>query len=146
LSLAIEESIVVGARPEAVWRLISDPVSWRFWWPKCRSAETVDRKPLREGSELVLVLELGLLPINWHAKVEVMQPNRALMLDGHGFGVRGRHAFYLEEKRNGTQVREREAFEGWGLIPFQLLGLAHGTSVMFKENLKGLRKMAERSL
>jgi hypothetical protein len=92
------------------------------------------------------VLELGFFPITLRPTVEVAQPNRALLWVGRGMGVTGRHAFYLEPKANGTQVRQRETFEGWGVPLFRLLRFEHATAVMFKQNLKGLRRMAERSV
>src|SRR6185503_11136589 len=54
--LLIEESIRIGAPPETIWKFLSEPQSWRFWWPNCRLAETADRRPLRDGSQLELVL------------------------------------------------------------------------------------------
>ena len=101
MALLIEESIRVGAAPETIWKFLSEPQSWRYWWPNCRLAETADRRPLRDGSQLELVLELGLFPITFRPTVEVAQPNRALLWVGRGFGVTGRHAFYLEQKSNG---------------------------------------------
>ena len=146
MPLLIEESIRIGAAPETIWKFLSEPQSWRFWWPNCRLAETKDRRPLRDGSQLELVLELGLFPITFRPTVEVAQPNRALLWVGRGMGVTSRHAFYLEPKPNGTEVRQRETFEGWGVPLFRLLRLQHATATMFKQNLRGLRKMAERSL
>ena len=146
MPLLIEESIRIGAAPETIWKFLSEPQSWRFWWPNCRLAETMDRRPLRDGSQLELVLELGLFPITFRPTVEVAQPNRALLWVGRGLGVTSRHAFYLEPKPNGTEVRQRETIEGWGVPLFRLLRLQHATAVMFKQNLRGLRKMAERSL
>ena len=146
MTLAVEDSIHVGAAPEKVWRLVSDPFGWRFWWPQCKSAETVDRKPLRDGSQLEMTLQLGLVPFTVRATVEIAQPPRALLWIGKAFGVTARHAFYLEAKPNGTRVRERETFDGGGLLLFRLLRFEHATAVMFKQNLRGLKRMAERGL
>ena len=52
MTIAVEEAILVGAPPESVWRFLADPMSWRFWWPQCKSAATADLKPLRDGSRL----------------------------------------------------------------------------------------------
>jgi len=144
VALAVEEAILVGAPPQAVWRFLADPMSWRYWWRHCKSAATADLKPLRDGSRLEIALELGLLTFTLRPTVEVASENRTLIWVGRSLGVTGRHAFYLEARPNGTYVRQRESFSGGGLFLFQLLRLERATSRMFKENLRGLKRIAER--
>lgn len=146
MARTIEETLLVGTPPEIVWRLLADPTTWRLWWPACLEAEAKDRRPLHDGSELTLVLKPGLFPMRFHSRVDVATENRALIWTGRGGGVTGRHAFYLEAKPAGTLVRQREDFEGWALPLYLLLGTERATRRMFKENLRGLKKLAERSL
>ncbi len=146
MALTIEESIQIAAPPETIWRYISDPFGWRIWWPQCKSAETTDRKPLRDGSQLEIVLEIGVIPITLRPIVEVAQPHRVLLWTGKSLGVTRRHAFYLEPRPTGTFVRQCETFDGPGLPLFRLFRLDHATIMMFKENLKGLKRAAERAL
>jgi hypothetical protein len=143
--LLIEESTRVGAPPEAVWKLLSDPQSWRFWWAGVKNAESVDRHPLHDGSELNLAFELGALTVHLRPKVEVAQPGRALLWTARSMGVVRHHAFYIEPGAPALVVRERESFEGWGLPLFRLLRFHVATAEMFRRSLRGLRKLAERS-
>jgi uncharacterized protein YndB with AHSA1/START domain len=140
----IEETILVAAPPEAVWKYLENPWSWPQWWPACREARTGDRKPLREGGRLRLVLKPSLLTFTFEPLVNVVQPGRALIWTGTGAGVTGRHAFFLEARPNGTLVRQREDFSGPGLALFLLLAQVPVTRRMFQRNLRGLKRFAER--
>jgi hypothetical protein len=145
VALVVEETTRVGAPPEAVWRLLTELPTWRFWWPSCRHAEASDRRPLHDGSSFEYVLEGRLVPVTHRATVDVAQPGKALLWIDRALGVERRHAFYVEPGGWGTLVRERATFEGWNGLAARLLGRAPATSLLFRENLKGLRKAAERS-
>jgi len=140
----IEETITAAAPAEALWKHLENPWTWPQWWPACREARTGDRKALREGGRLHLVLRPSWLTLTFDPVIEVLRPGRALIWTGTGGGVRGRHAFYLEARANGTLVRQREDFSGPGLALFLLLGQAPATRRMFRDSLKGLRRCAER--
>ncbi len=146
MSLTIEESLLVGSPPEAVWRLLADTTTWRLWWPACLEVAVRDRRPLHDGSELDMVLKPGWIAMRFRPRVDVATENRALIWTGRGAGVTGRHAFYLEAKPAGTLVRQREDFEGPLLPLFRLFGMVGSTRKMFKANLRGLKKLAERSI
>jgi len=146
LPLTIEDSVRIGAPPEAIWRLLVDPNSWRYWWPNLRDVETADRKPLREGSTLALGLQMGLLSITFHPRIEMLREGKALHWTVTRLGVTGRHAFYLEPRRGGTSVTRREQLSGPGLLFFRLLRMDHATAVMFRTSLRGLKKLAERGV
>ncbi|MEO8276803.1 MAG: SRPBCC family protein [Thermoanaerobaculia bacterium] len=144
-SFDIEETIHIAVAPEVVWRFLAEPRSWPQWWPGCREAETADRKTLHDGSTFKLGLRLGWLTLRVAARVEACTAQRSLLWVGKGGGLTGRHAFYLDAKPNGTWVRQRENFSGPGVLLFRLLRLDVASRRMFKGNLKGLKRMAERS-
>lgn len=144
--LAIEESIHVATPADKIWRLLADPTTWKTWWPGCVDAATADRKTLREGSRLELVLQPTWLRMTLRPKVEVATINRALIWVGQSAGIQGRHAWYLDEKPDGTRIREREDFTGAGVVLLHVLFQVGATRKMFQANLRGLKKMAERML
>jgi uncharacterized protein YndB with AHSA1/START domain len=146
MAYTLEESTLAGAPPEAVWRLLQDPNGWRVWWPACLEVEAKDRRPLHDGSELRLVVKPSWIAIRFQARVEVATPPRALIWLALGAGLSARHAFYLEARPSGTLVRQRQDLSGWGLLPFRLLRLDVATRRMFRDSLKGLKRLAERSL
>jgi hypothetical protein len=143
--LALEQSILVGAAPEKIWRLISEPASWRFWWPQCKAAETADRRPLHDGSRVEIQLHGGLLPWTARAEAEVVQRERALLLRYVTLGTTLRLGFYLDARPNGTAVRERLAGEG-SLLLYRLLRRDLAAAKSIHDNLRGLKRAAERGL
>ena len=146
MPLAIDESIVVAASPEAVWRLLEDPSTWSTWWPACVEARTVDRRLIRDGSSLELALRPSFLTLRFRAGVEAATPGRHLIWVGRGGGVTARHAFYLSRRPDGTQVRQHETFTGPGLAVMRLCGQVAATRRMIRESLTGLKRLAERAL
>jgi hypothetical protein len=145
-AFTIEETVHIAAPPEAVWRLLVDTHSWRLWWPACIEAETKDRKNLHDGSEFLLRLKLGWLQTKLWPRVDAATPPKLLVWTGRGFGLTGRHAFYLDAKPNGTFVRQQEGFDGPGLVLFRILLLDRATRKMFQANLRGLKRLAERAM
>ena len=146
MPLSIEHSVQIAAPPEAIWRLLVDPNSWRFWWPNIRAVEVADRKLLHEGSTFELALQMGWLPVTLRPRVEIAQEPKTLHWTTERFGVSGRHAFYLEPRPRGTAVSRREVLSGPGLPLFRLLRLDHSTAVMFRDSLRGLKRLVERSV
>ncbi|MGE0639566.1 MAG: SRPBCC domain-containing protein [Thermoanaerobaculia bacterium] len=144
MALTIEETILIAAPPEAVWRLLSDPRTWRLWWPGCVDAETGDRKTLHDGSELRLAVRLGWITCRFRTRVNAATTGKTLVWTGQGAGVTGVHAFYLDPRPNGTSVRQQERFSGAGVLLFRLLRFDRATAAMFRANLRGLKRMAER--
>ncbi|MFN7941881.1 MAG: SRPBCC family protein [Thermoanaerobaculia bacterium] len=146
MAFAIEQSIHVGAAPETVWRLLADCGTWRLWWPGLVDASTADRKPLRDGSRLRLAVALRGITFNFKSEVSVATPPRILIWVARSLGVTGQHAFYLEARPDGVAVRQIETLQGPGSPLFRLLGFGGATSAMFRANLRGLKRLAERSL
>jgi len=141
--LTIEDSTRIAASPEAIWRFLVDPTTFRTWWPGCLEATTADRKLLHEGSELRLLLAPSWIRLRVRARVEVAAPGKALIWVGHSAGLEGRHGFFLEERTGGMRVREQETLRGPTLPVLRLLRLDRATKRMFQENLKGLKRFAE---
>ena len=142
--LTIEETILVAAPPESVWKLLTDLHTWRLWWPNCLEAETRDKKTLHDGSEFMMRLRLGWLNTRFRPRVNAATAPKHLVWTGRGAGVTGLHVFFLDPKPNGTFVRQIENFDGPGLLLFRLLRFDHATRRMFKANLRGLKRLAER--
>ena len=103
------------------------------------------RKVLHDGSLLTFALHLGWMTVRFSARVEVATPARTLLWVASGAGVTGRHAFHLDAKPNGTFVRQHESFSGPGVLFFRLARFDVASGQMFQQNLKGLKRMAERS-
>jgi hypothetical protein len=84
------------------------------------------------------------LPVNLRPAVEVARPPKTLIWSVRLLGTAGRHAFYLEPRPNGTLVRERLNLDGGGLTLLRLLRFDRALAVSIHDNLRGLRRLAER--
>ena len=126
-SLRIEESIHIAAPPESVWKFLADLHSWH------------------DGSSFLLAVHLGWLTLKFKARVEAATPPRSLLWVASGGGVTARHAFFLDAKPNGTYVRQQESLGGPGLLFFRLARFDAASRRMFQQNLRGLKRIVERS-
>ncbi len=144
--MGIDAEISTGIRadPDHIWGLLEDPSSWSTWWRICIAARSVDRKELREGSEIELVLQPRWQKFTFRPVVDLLTENRTLSLTHRSLFVQTTTAWYLAEKPDRTQVTVQSVFNG--LLPF-LMSLAQQRSTVhlcLKTNLQGLRRAAER--
>ncbi len=144
MGIDVELSTGILADPDIVWGLLEDPTGWSTWWHSCVAARTLDGKPLREGSELELVLQPKLQKLTFRPVVDLLTENRTLSLTYRTLFVQTTTAWYLAEKPDRTQVDVQTVFNG--LLPFLMSILQQRSTVQFclKTNLQGLRRSAER--
>jgi hypothetical protein len=90
-------------------------------------------------------VHLGWLTVKFTARVEAATAPRTLLWEASGGGVTGRHAFYLEARPSGTFVRQQESFTGFGVLFFRLMRFDAASRRMFQQNLRGLKRICERS-
>ncbi len=144
MGIDAELSTGIRADPDIIWDLLVDPSSWSTWWRSCVAARSVDRKSLREGSEIELVLQPRHQKITFRPAVDLLTENRTLSLTQRTLFVQTTTAWYLAEKPDRTQVNLHTVFNG--VLPF-LMSLAQQRSTVqlcLKTNLQGLRRAAER--
>jgi hypothetical protein len=93
----------------------------------------------------MLALHLGWMTWKFTVRIEAVTANRSLAWVGKGSGVTSRHAFYLDARPNGTFVRQQENSSGPGVLLFRLVRFDAATRRMFQQNLRGLKRAAERA-
>lgn len=141
-----EESILVAAPAPFVWRLLADSTTWRTWWTHSLDARTADRKPLADGSQLTLLLRPSWAPLRFRARVEAATADRFLLWASQGAGLRVQHAWHLEARAGGTFVRQQLTLAGPGLWLLYGLGQVGPLRRMLRDNLRGMKKLAERMI
>ncbi len=144
MGIDAEVSTGIRADPEVVWGLLVDASSWSSWWRICLAAESMDKKELREGSELEVLLQPKLQKFTFRPVVDLLTENRTLSLTQRSLFVQTTTAWYLVEKPDRTQVTVQTVFNG--VLPF-LMSIAQQRSTVplcLKTNLQGLRRAAER--
>ena len=145
MALKLEVFKTVSAAPATVWQLLDRPTTWKAWWEDCVEAIAVDRKGLKEGSRIELVLKPSYRTITFVPTVERYseKKNLTLVVQSHLFDAS--LSFLLQEDRDGsTQVRSLLSFGGPGAMLLRLLG--QGDTIRFTHDrcVRGLKRMAER--
>ena len=146
MALVVDDSIAVAAPPERIWRLLEDPATWATWWPACHEARTADRRPLHDGSRFELTLRPSWMTLHLHGQVGAATPARYLHWEARTLGLVARHAFYLDRRPDGTQLRQQVTLAGPGAFVLRALGQATAWTQMLRDNLKGAKRLAERAL
>lgn len=145
MALKLEVSKFIAAAPATVWQLLDRPTTWKAWWEDCVEAIATDRKGLREGSQIELVLKPGYRRITFMPVVEIFSENKILSLVQKSGLVDATLTFYLQEDREGcTQVRCQLSFGGPYAILARLLRQTDLIRISHDRILRGLKRMAER--
>ena len=100
------KSIIINARPEQVWAILTDINGWATW-------QTDITKPKLNGP-----VQPG-TTFDWktggagiHSTLHTVQPNQSLGWTGKTFGMYAIHNWTLTEVAGGTQVSVDETMEG----------------------------------
>ncbi|WP_418955348.1 SRPBCC family protein [Streptomyces tritici] len=103
---SLEESAVVDASPEAVYRLVSDLRNMGRWSPECRKV-LVSSPPARRGTRFVGLNRRG--PFVWFTTGRVTQAreDREFTFEVSAFGLPlARWGYRFEPEGAGTRVTE----------------------------------------
>ena len=109
----IEATKNLGATPEALWAVVSDPQTWDKWFTIHERWMEEPPQTLTAGSTLVAkIMMLGMAnKMEWRVE-EVDSPNR-LVLTGSGMaGVKVKFAFDIVPSGSGSTFSVAGDFEG----------------------------------
>lgn len=143
--MRVERQITVNADRDTVWRVLSDPDSFRSLLPHLRRWETLTAGPPGVGSRYTVLWKIGSVPVGGIAEVVEFDPGRDLAwVNVTGVTQRGR--FRLRDDRgNRTRVTFRLAYHSDG----GLLGLiadrvaAYWVGRSLTESLQNLRRLVD---
>jgi uncharacterized protein YndB with AHSA1/START domain len=144
VAIALESRQPVATSPTAVWGLLIEPRSWKSWWPAVRDARTYDFKPLREGARFEVTLQLGRMTSTITPRVVLCAEGKALTWDARWLGVPLHQEWFLEPRQDGCRVVLRNRFRGAGTLVLRLFRLHHAWDRMSGEQVRGLKRVAER--
>ncbi|MDG4535703.1 SRPBCC family protein [Streptomyces sp. AV19] len=123
---SVEESIVIGSRPDAVFRAVSDVRRMGEWSPECRAVWLCQR-PVREGSFFIGFNRRGLALWFTSCRVTCCDPGQEFTFRVSAFGLPVAHWGYRFEPASdgSTIVTEcwRDLRTGRGARLTELLGL-----------------------
>ena len=109
-------SVVIYAKPDRVWQVLTDFHSYPEWNPFIKQASG----DARAGSKLDLTIQLGDSTMNFRPRVLEADPGHELRWRGRFVlpGLfDGEHSFVLEPEGNNTRVTQSEKFDGLLVVP-----------------------------
>lgn len=109
----IEKTETLAARPQEIWKVISDPSTWSDWFTIHERWMVEPPATLTSGTNLTAkIFMLGMAnKIEW--VVDTADEGSSLVLSGTGMaGVKAKFSFQLTPEGDGTQVNVAGDFEG----------------------------------
>lgn len=108
----IEETVVIAAPREIVWRAFTDLTCWADWNSVLTGVRAGAAAALAEGGGFSCRLRPLAFTVPFAVRVEVAEaPERLLWVAGR-WGVRGRHWFRFRENGGGTLCESDEEISG----------------------------------
>jgi uncharacterized protein YndB with AHSA1/START domain len=98
-------STTIAAKPETVWKVMTDIDRWPTWNSDVKEASL--RGEVAEGTQFRWKVSTGTI----NSTLTRVDPPRVLAWNGKGFGVKAVHVWLLEPRDGGTLVRTDESSE-----------------------------------
>ncbi len=144
MGIELNLSKLILASPEVVWSLLGNPVSWPKWWRDCEAVQYKEGRAPREGTQLEMVLKPGQSAGSYFPVIDLYTEERTLSMTHRGGFSQGTCVWYLNKKPKGTEVRLQLVYEGPGSFFVRLTGRSMLVRLTFENQLKDLKKIAER--
>ena len=131
--MEIDESVVIIAPIEKVWRRFIDLACWADW-NSVLTDISAQRGQIIEGENFRCCVKPYVFPIYFEPKVEEVTPFKRITWVSRKFGITSRHLFSFKQEGGGVQVRSHEVLTG----PMMLL--PECVMLMPKEKLRALNR------
>lgn len=100
------KSIIINARPERVWAVLTDINGWASW------QTDITRSTLNGPVQPGTTFDWKTGGAGIHSTLHTVEPNRCLGWTGKTFGMYAIHNWTLTEVAGGTQVSVDESMQG----------------------------------
>ena len=126
------KELVIHAKPEKVWEVLTDIDRWSDWNGNIKDPQTKEKPAAgsiftwkNSGSKIV-------------SEIHTLEQNRMLGWTGKNFAARAIHNWYLTPIEDGTKVRAEESMEGWimGLMKKKMNEILAKDMIYWLEMLK----------
>ena len=144
MGIEIDLSKKILASQEVVWSLLGNPGTWTRWWRDCEAAHSKDGRAAREGAEFEIVLKPGQTSHSYSPIIDLYTENRTMSMTQRGVISQVTCVWYLNKKPNGTEVRAQLVYEGLGSLVTRLTGRTTLVRLALENQLKDIKKFAER--
>jgi hypothetical protein len=113
--MLIEETIVINADMERVWRTFNDLTCWKDWSETIQDMSSEGTTSLRQGDRLQFCIRPFSVPINVRPTVGEVIPREKISWHGTKFGIHSEHEYVFRELDRAVEVTSRERFSGIGM-------------------------------
>ncbi len=113
--MVIEESVLINADIEKIWKTFTDLTCWAEWNTVARNAVS-DSGLLEKGERFSFCLRPFSVPITLQPKIEEVVPARRVVWSGSKFGIFSRHEFLFQQIDDSVLVMSSETFHGLPLL------------------------------
>ncbi len=144
-SVTIQESLLIVAPPESVWRIFRDVERWPVWCPAVRKAKLESGDLDHAGGKFRFTVKPWWLPLEARATVVASQPPERITWGVSKNGAYAQHSFTFEAKDGGTLVTSYEVFSGPMLWALPLVMPQHRIRRMFQTWIGALKAEVERT-
>lgn len=109
--MVIEDSILINANIDKVWKTFSDITCWRDWNTVMRDIFS-DERCLTPGGKITCCFRPFLFPINVRIEVKDVIPFERVVWSAEKKGFSAQHEFSFQNHKGGVLVTSRETFTG----------------------------------
>ena len=109
--MVIDESVVIIAPIEKVWRTFIDLTCWADW-NSVLTDISAQRDLISEGENFRCCVRPYVFPVYFEAKVEEVTPFHRITWISRKFGITSRHFFSFKQAGEGVHVRSHEFLTG----------------------------------
>ena len=112
----IEESVLIDAPRQLVWRTLVDLACWADWSSVLTRVVPGAHATLDSGSHFSCSLQPFGVAIPFAVRVELAEAPARLLWTAARWGVRGRHWFHLSDHGGGTRCDSVEDLSGPAVV------------------------------
>jgi hypothetical protein len=109
--MVVEESVLIHALPEKVWKTFTDLSCWGDWNTVLRDV-SAGGSSIEEGGRFRCSIRPFFFPVHLDPVIEEVIPREKIVWAGTKYGVSSRHEFIFESDEGGVFVVSRETFSG----------------------------------
>jgi ligand-binding SRPBCC domain-containing protein len=113
--MMIEESVLINAGMDQVWRSFTDLTCWDAW---SRTARKVSPESctMEQGTRFRFRLRPFVVPVDIMPVIDEIVPHERVVWSGSKYGISSRHEFLFQQAGNGVLVTSREKLIGLPLV------------------------------
>lgn len=141
--MVVEESVIIHAPLDEVWRLFTDFSSWREWSATLTDISCKGPEALHEGKSFSFCVRPFSFPINVTPMIEDLVPNKHIVWSGTKYGIFARHEFIFDKTKKGVKVTSRETFGGPAMAAWRFVFPEKAIRELSRKILEELKEAAE---